>query len=62
MEQVINEVKAAEILGVAVQTMRNWRHQGKPPAYVKLSRCVRYKIEDLKDYINSKRIDPERTV
>jgi predicted site-specific integrase-resolvase len=60
MDQVINEVRAAEILCVAVQTLRNWRHQRKGPAYLKISRSVRYKLEDLENFMDSKRIDPER--
>ena len=60
MNQVINEVKAAEIICVAVQTLRNWRHQRKGPPYLKISRAVRYKVEDLESYMDSKRIDPEK--
>lgn len=60
MEQVINEVRAAEILCVAVQTLRNWRHQRKGPAYLKISSSVRYKLEDLEIFMDSKRVDPEK--
>ena len=59
MNKVVNEVKAAKIICVAVQTLRNWRHQRKGPAYLKISRAVRYKVEDLENFMNSKRIDPE---
>lgn len=57
----VNEHEAARLIGVAVQSLRNWRHQRKGPAYLKISRSVRYRLEDLEDYINSKRVDPERT-
>ncbi|MBL7180280.1 MAG: helix-turn-helix domain-containing protein [Desulfobacterales bacterium] len=57
--QAVNEVRAAEILSVAVQTLRNWRFQKKGPAYLKISRCVRYKLDDLERYVESKRVDPE---
>jgi len=60
MNQVVNEVKAAKIICVAVQTLRNWRHQRKGPAYLKISRAVRYKVKDLESFIDSKRIDPEK--
>ncbi len=60
MNQVVNENRAAEILCVAVQTMRNWRHQRKGPPYLKLSRSVRYKLEDLENFINSKRVEPDK--
>ena len=59
----LNEVQAAEFLGVAVQTLRNWRHLSKGPAYLKLSPGPRgrigYLFEDLNTYRNACRIDPE---
>ena len=58
----LNDVAAAAFLGVAVQTLRNWRHVGKGPAYLKLSPGPRgrvgYLIEDLQGYRNRCRIDP----
>ena len=60
MDNLINEIKTAEILCVAVQTLRNWRHQRKGPPYLKISRAVRYKVEDLENFMDSKRIDLER--
>ncbi|XPS87367.1 hypothetical protein Dvar_53850 [Desulfosarcina variabilis str. Montpellier] len=59
----LNEVQAAEFLGVAVQTLRNWRHLSKGPAYLKLSPGPRgrigYLFEDLNAYRDRCRIDPE---
>lgn len=58
-----NEVQAAEYLGVAVQTLRNWRHLRKGPPYVKLSPGPRgrivYLVEDLQNYLEQCRIDPD---
>ncbi|MGD9506391.1 MAG: helix-turn-helix transcriptional regulator [Syntrophobacteraceae bacterium] len=48
------------VLGCGVQTMRNWRHIGKGPAYVKVGRLVRYYMSDLESFMASRRIDPER--
>lgn len=59
----LNEIEAAEFLGIAVQTLRNWRHLSKGPAYLKLSPGPRgrvvYLIEDLQDYRTQCRINPE---
>ena len=59
----LNDVRAAQYLGVAVQTLRNWRHLCRGPAYHKLSPGPRgrvgYLVEDLQDYLNRCRIDPE---
>ena len=64
MDQIIrirslDEKEAAKILGLAVQTLRNWRHLRKGPKYVKLGRSIRYRYEDLEEFIQKKKIDPE---
>jgi hypothetical protein len=53
------EKEAAKTMCVAIQTLRNWRHLRKGPAYIKLGRSVRYRIEDLINFIERHRIDPE---
>jgi DNA-binding transcriptional MerR regulator len=58
--QAINETEASALLGVAIQTLRNWRHQRKGPAYLKLGRSIRYQIEDIKSFMEAHRIDPEK--
>lgn len=63
MNKGIKDTEAAELLGVAPQTMRNWRFLGKGPAYLRLGEgerpAIRYLIEDLHKYMESKRIVPE---
>jgi len=56
---IVNEIDAAKILCLAVQTLRNDRHLRKGPPYLKLGRSVRYKVTDLIEYLNRNRIDPE---
>ena len=57
---VIDEKKASKVLGVAVQTLRNWRHQRRGPVYIKMGRSVRYQVGDLINYATQQKIDPER--
>lgn len=59
MTETLNDVQAAQLLGLSPQTLRNWRTQRKGPPYVKLGRAIRYHLEDLRDYIASRRIVPE---
>lgn len=59
MDQLITAEEAAKKLCVAPQTMHNWRCQRRGPAYLKLGRSIRYKIEDLEIFIAQRRIDPE---
>ena len=61
MDDVIDEVKTSEKLNVAVQTLRNWRHQRKGPPYVKIGRSVRYLCTDIQAYLDKHRVDPEKT-
>ncbi|HEC32598.1 MAG TPA: DNA-binding protein [Deltaproteobacteria bacterium] len=56
---MLNDREAARFLGLAPQTLRNWRSQGKGPSYVKIGNAVRYRMEDLEKYIQSRRINLE---
>lgn len=57
----LTDREAAKILGLGVQTLRNYRHVCKGPAYIKLGRAIRYREADLLAYIEKNRIDPERS-
>ena len=60
MDQAINEIEAAKVLDMAIQTLRNWRSQRKGPPYIKLGRAVRYDPADIKKYLEGHKINPER--
>ena len=59
LSKTLSDEEAAKELGLATQTLRNWRHQKKGPAYLKIGRSVRYQLEDLKKFKANRRIDPE---
>lgn len=59
---MFNETGASLFLGVARQTMANWRSQRRGPVYHKLSRRVVYRLSDLEDFIQSCRIDPQGNI
>jgi hypothetical protein len=49
------EPQAAAFIGVQPRTLRKWRTEGDGPAFVRISaRCIRYRPEDLKDWIAEK--------
>lgn len=58
-DRFVNDVEAAKILSVSPQTLRNYRHLGRAPAYHKRGRMVRYKVADLLEFMEAGRIDPE---
>ena len=48
---LIDEKRAAEILGVKPRSLQAWRIRGGGPPYVKISaKCVRYRITDLEEW------------
>lgn len=58
-DRYVNDVEAAKILSVSPQSLRNWRHLGKGPAYTKRGRMVRYLVKNLFLYMEEGFIDPE---
>jgi predicted DNA-binding transcriptional regulator AlpA len=54
----INEKRAAEIMALAVQTLRNQRFRGAGPAYSKIGRAVRYSERDVIEFMESRKITP----
>ncbi|MBW1930969.1 MAG: helix-turn-helix domain-containing protein [Deltaproteobacteria bacterium] len=59
MTKTVNEIDAARMLGLSVQTLRNYRYLRTGPPYLKLGRAVRYLVEDLEKYLAARRIVPE---
>lgn len=45
MRPLLLPQQAAEILGVKVQTLAEWRLNGRGPPFIKLGRAVRYRPE-----------------
>lgn len=57
-EEYIDEKKAARFTSRSVQTLRNERHRGVGFPYVKLGRAVRYKLADIIEYMERRKIKP----
>ena len=53
--RAMNEVEAAEQLGMSVATLRAWRHRKQGPPFVKFGRSVRYLPSDLEAFIEGSR-------
>jgi hypothetical protein len=54
MEPLIPEAHAAGLLGVAIHTLRNWRHRRVGPPYVKAEGAVRYTQPGLRTYVEAR--------
>ena len=51
--------QAAEYLHVQMQTLANWRGTGKGPAFVRIGRLIRYRLESLDRWIDSQSSNSE---
>ena len=58
MGKLLTEKAVAEKLGLHVQTLRNHRFQGRGIPYVKIGSAVRYDEDDLKAYIEARKVKP----
>lgn len=54
----LDEKAVSELIGIAVQTLRNWRFRGTGPPYCKIGRSVRYLLSDIIAFMESKRVLP----
>ena len=50
--------EAADYLRISPETLRQWRHLGEGPRYLKMGRAVRYRQSDLDLWINAIGVDP----
>jgi len=54
-EPLVTEGEAASLLRVSLTSVRRWRREGRGPVYRKIGRSVRYRREDLADFIATSR-------
>jgi len=54
-ESLVTEGEAANLLRVSLTSVRRWRREGRGPVYRKMGRSVRYRRDDLADFIASAR-------
>jgi predicted DNA-binding transcriptional regulator AlpA len=53
MKSVLREREAAEMLGVSTAALRRWRRERRGPAYIRMERCVGYRVSDLEAFLDS---------
>jgi len=57
-DMFLNETQAANMIGFSKNTLRVWRVNGRSsgestPTFIKCGRAVRYRLSDLKAWMNS---------
>ena len=56
---LLTEQDAAELLLMSPKTLQKRRFDKKPPKYLSLNGTIRYRLSDLKDYLENCLINPE---
>lgn len=57
LSMTVTESQVAERLGLAVATLRAWRHRGTGPRFLRFGRAVRYLSADLDEFIRASAVD-----
>lgn len=54
LDNLLNEYDVARITGLSVASVRRWRLLRQGPKYVKIGAAVRYRIEDLRGWLETR--------
>lgn len=54
--EYLTEKEVSQMTKFALPTLRNYRHQGKGPSYVKIGRSVRYLMADVLKFMEEGRV------
>ncbi len=57
---LLTEQEAAELLLMSPKTLQKRRFDKKPPKYLSLNGTIRYRLTDLKEYLENSVIDPQQ--
>jgi predicted DNA-binding transcriptional regulator AlpA len=57
MERLLDEGQVAELLGCSVQLLRKWRGTKEGPRHIKIGRCVRYVLDDVRSFVTARRVE-----
>jgi excisionase family DNA binding protein len=52
IEELKNKAFLARYLGVSMGTVNRWVHEGRGPRYVKVGNLVRYRMEDVREFLD----------
>ena len=60
IEALLNEHDVARITDLSVASVRRWRLLRQGPKYIKIGSAVRYRIEDVRAWLDSRPAGGER--
>ncbi len=56
---MLSERELANRWGISPKTLQRWRMEKRGPAYIKFSKCVRYRIENVQAYEHEQMTNPQ---
>lgn len=59
LPKLLSEKEAAELLGLSPVTLQGWRAKRKGPPWVRIEGTIRYKLEDLEEFLEKNRVIPK---
>jgi predicted site-specific integrase-resolvase len=61
IENLINEVEASKVLGIASETLRiGYRYKGLIPFVRMKDKCIRYRLSDLQKFVESRLVEAKK--
>lgn len=54
----LTDIQVSRLISIPVQTLRNQRFRGKGIPYVKMSKSVRYRYDDVIAFMESRKVTP----
>jgi Helix-turn-helix domain len=57
-DRCLSERPVAAVLEVSVAALRKWRRTGGGPPYLRIGKLIRYRLSDLRDFMNRCAVDP----
>lgn len=55
--KVMNEKQAAQYVGLSQRSLQLRRFKRKPPTYIKVGRVIRYRQDDLDEFLEANRVE-----
>jgi excisionase family DNA binding protein len=56
---LVREKEAAHLLSVSHATLRRWRYLGQGPRFYRIGRCVRYRRQDVEQFLANQAVQPK---
>ena len=56
---LVHEKEAARLLSVSHATLRRWRYIGQGPRFYRIGRCVRYRRQDVEQFLANQAVQPK---